>query len=126
MKILLLSLLTLCTAHAEEITIHPTSIYMIMFFLIMMLIITYAYFVNKCEKSQKMIKDKDEKIKVLEAAKIVDEKESLIKQQDVEKEITTLKHTISDLERHIKEGTKNQVVAKLEALQKKRHNPIKS
>jgi Tfp pilus assembly protein PilO len=122
MKYLLLSLLTLSSVNAAEITIHSTSVYMIMLFLVLALIIMFAYFNNKCEKYEKTIKEQKEKIKAFEKQNIADDKETLIKQQAVEKEIILLNHTISDLERQLKEGSKHQIVAKIEALQQKRQN----
>jgi len=122
MKYLLLSLLTIYTAQAEEITIHPTSIYMIIFFLVLSVIIIYAYFIHKCDKQAKVLKEKTQKIETLETQKIEADKEGLTQKQAVEKEIIELNHTISDLQRQIKEGTKNQIVAKIEALEQKRQN----
>jgi len=120
MKYLLLSLLTLGSAQAAEITIHSTSIYMIIFFLLLALIIMFAFFNNKCEKQAKIIKENQAKIKTFEAQTITDEKEAIMKQQAVEKEMILLNHTISDLERKLKEGSKHQIVAKIEALKEKR------
>jgi len=122
MKYLLLSLFTIGSANAAEITIHSTSIYMIMFFLILALIIMYAFFYNKCEKQTKTLKEKKEIIKSFEQQKVLSEKKMLNNQQTVEKEILSLNHDISDLKRQLKEGSKHQIVAKIEALQQKRQN----
>lgn len=124
MKYLLLSLLSIRAVNASEITIHSTSIYMIIFFLILLSIIIYAFFRNKCEKQDEIMKEKIEKIKDLKMQKREAEKEAVNKKQAVEKEIILLNHTISDLERQLKEGSKNQIVAKIEALQQKRQNNI--
>ena len=125
MKYLLLILFSIHIAHAKntaEVTIHSSSIYLIMLFLLLALIITYAFFINKCDKKKKFIEEKDEKIATYEKQERENETSSLKKDKEVEKEILTLQHTIANLERKIQEGTKNQVVAKIEALQKKRQN----
>ena len=125
MKYLLLTLLSIHTLHAKntaEVTIHSSSIYLIMLFLLLALIVTYAFFVHKCDKKQKLLKEKDANIATFEKQERKNETASLKKDKEIEKEILTLQHTIADLERNIQEGTKNQVVAKIEALQKKRQN----
>ena len=125
MKYLLLTLLSIHTLHAKEtaeVTIHTSSIYLIMLFLLLALIVTYAFFIHKCEKQQKILKSKDEKILMMENTEREKETAALKKEQEVQKEILMLQHTIADLERKMQEGTKNQVVAKIEALEKKRQN----
>ena len=128
MKYLLLALLSLHTLYAnnvnnaDAVTIHSSSVYLIMLFLVLALIVTYAFFIYKCNKIQKLL---DEKNKVITSHKKKEREDELLvlnKNQEVEKEILSLQHTIADLERHIQEGTKNQVVLKIEALQKKRQN----
>jgi DNA mismatch repair ATPase MutS len=93
-----------------------------MLFLLLALIITYAFFINKCDKKQKLLEEKEENIATFKKQERENETASLKKDKEIEKEILTLQHTIADLERNIQEGTKNQVVAKIEALQKKRQN----
>ena len=125
MKYLLLTLLSIHTLHAKntaEVTIHSSSIYLIMLFLLLALIVSYAFFIYKCDKKQKLLEEKDANIATFEKQERENETTSLKKDKEVEKEILTLQHTIADLERNIQEGTKNQVVAKIEALQKKRQN----
>ena len=125
MKYLLFTLLSIHTLYAKntaEVTIHSSSIYLIMLFLLLALIVTYAFFINKCDKKQKLLEEKEENIATFEKQERENETTSLKKDKEIEKEILTLQHTIADLERKIQEGTKNQVVAKIEALQKKRQN----
>jgi len=125
MKYLLLTLLSIHTLHAKntaEVTIHSSSIYLIMLFLLLALIVSYAFFIYKCDKKQKLLEEKDANIATFEKQERENETASFKKDKEVEKEILTLQHTIADLKRNIQEGTKNQVVAKIEALQKKRQN----
>jgi len=120
MKYLFFSLLAMGQAHAEEITIHSTSIYMIILLLILALIITSAFFVQKCKSKEELLNAKQAEFKALKVGKAQEDKESLQKRQAVEKEIIALNYTISDLERQLQEGTKNQVVSKLESLRQQR------
>ncbi len=122
MKYLLLSLLTVISANAAEIAIHSTSIYIIIFFLILLLIATYAFFKKKCEKQVETINSKQEEIETLKQQITANEKEMVDRKNTVEKEIIQLNHQISNLERELKEGTKNQIVAEIEALRQKRNN----
>lgn len=125
MKYLLLSLLSIHTLYASnsaEVTIHSASVYLIMLFLMLALMVTYAYFLYKCNKQQKIIETKEAQITHYEKQQRDTETSLFKKDKEIEKEIFTLKHTIADLERKIQEGTKNQVVAKIEALEKKRQN----
>ncbi len=68
----------------------------------------------------KVVEEKDEKIQWLR--KVFAQKESSLNKtiKELEKGITELNHTIDNLEQKLKEGTKNQVVAKLESLERKR------
>ena len=120
MKYLFLSLLLMAQAHASEVTIHTTSIYMIILLLILALIITSAFFVHKCKQKEELLNAKQAEFKALKVGKAQEDKEALEKRQAVEKEIIALNYTISDLERQLQEGTKNQVVSKLEALRQQR------
>ena len=125
MKYLLLILLSLHTLYANEsdaVTIHSSSVYLVMLFLLLALMITYAYFIYKCKKTAKIIEEKEAQLTRLTKKEQEQEKSKVQKDQETEQEIVALKHTIADLERNIQEGTKNQVVAKIEALEKKRQN----
>jgi len=129
MKYLLLTLLSIHTLQAKntaEVTIHSSSIYLIMLFLLLALIVTSAFFINKCDKKQKLLEEKEENIATFEKQERENETTSLKKDKEIEIEILALQHTIADLEHKIQEGTKNQVVAKIEALEKKRKNSSRS
>jgi len=125
MKYLLLTLLSIHTLYANDsdaVTIHSSSVYLVMLFLLFALMVSSAYFLFKCNKQQKTLEEKEEKIASFEKQLREDESTLFKKDKEIEQEIFTLKHTIADLERKMQEGTKNQVVAKIEALEKKRQN----
>lgn len=69
---------------------------------------------------QSSIKEKDEKIKYLRQTHAEYEYNKTEGDHSHEKEIIALNHTIEQLELKLREGTKNQVVAKIEALQTQR------
>ena len=82
--------------------------------------ISYAFFIHKCNSIQKIIEEKDKELSNYDKKEREDELLALNRNQEVEKEILALQHTIADLERHI------QVVLKIEALQKKRQNSTRA
>ena len=123
---ILLSISLLSAQETKEVTIHPSSMYLIFLFLFLAIIIGYAYFINKCNQQKKMLDTKDKQITTLEEEKRESQTSVLIKEQENEKEMLLLQHTIADLERNLQEGTKNQVVSKIEALEKKRQNSTQS
>ena len=122
MKYLFFTLLFANTAYADEISIHSTSLYLIILFLCLALMISYAFYIYKATQRDERSKKQEKKIANLQKKKLENKNEYLQHIQKMEKEISNLKHTIVDLERQIQEGTKNQVVSKLEALQKKRQS----
>ena len=122
MKYLFFTLLFANTAYAAEISIHSTSLYLIILFLCLALMISYAFYIYKATQRDERSKKQEKKIANLQKKKLENKNEYLQHIQKMEKEISNLKHTIVDLERQIQEGTKNQVVSKLEALQKKRQS----
>jgi len=122
MRHLLLTLLIIYTANAGEKAVQNTSLYLAMFFLILFIVSIYAFYVNKCNQKNSLLQKKEKEIIALHQRNAEQEREYLTKKSEKEKEILSLNHTITDLERKLQEGTKNQVVAKIEALQKKRQN----
>lgn len=66
------------------------------------------------------IKEKDEKIKYLRQTHAEYEYNKIEGDHRHEKEIIALNHTIEQLELKLSQGTKNQVVTKIEALQAQR------
>ena len=122
MRYLLPILLAVHTANAGEKALQSTSLYLVLFFLVLFTLSIYAFYVNKCNQKNSLIQEKEKEIIALHQHHTEQEREHLLKVSENEKEILSLEHAIADMERKLQEGTKNQVVAKIEALQKKRHN----
>ena len=71
-------------------------------------------------KQRELLKEKEEKIAWLRKVMAQNEHAKTKLEHENEKKIMELTHTIEMLERKAKEGTKNQVVAKIEEQQQKR------
>lgn len=86
--------------------------------------IVLLYFVTKYKKSikkqQTIINEQKEKIKWLRQTFAENEQRFTKTEHELEKKILQLNNNIQNLEEQAKNGTKNQVVSKLEALQNKR------
>ncbi len=89
---------------------------------IVVLVLLYLVWRYKKELKQQniLLEEKDEKIKWLREIGGKNDHKYAIKTQASEKKILELTHTIQILESKEKEGTKNQVVAKIEAEQARR------
>jgi len=122
MRYLLLTMLTVHTANAAEISIHNSSLFLSILFLVLGIIVFYAFYMYKCKQKNTLIEEKEKEIQEMHKNNNADEKKKLKKESEIQQEILSLTHTIETLERKLQEGTKNQVVAKLEALQKKRQS----
>lgn len=79
---------------------------------------------NKTRKQAEELSQKDEKITFLRRVNAENEHKYTAKMHEDEKEILSLRHTIETLEKQIKEGTKNQVVQKIELQQRKREKDL--
>ena len=94
------------------------------FMLMIFLILVFLFLSVRCKLSdktnKKILAEKEEKIHFLRQINIENESRKIHKEHEVEKEILSLNHTIKNLEQQAKEGTKNQVVAKIEAQQSRR------
>jgi ABC-type transport system involved in cytochrome bd biosynthesis fused ATPase/permease subunit len=81
-----------------------------------------------CKQKRKsdtaILEEKEEKITWLRRIGAENEHRRTTKIQELEKQIVEQNHTIDKLEQKLREGTKNQVVAKLEALQRKREQAL--
>ncbi|CAA6805153.1 MAG: Unknown protein [uncultured Sulfurovum sp.] len=92
--------------------------------LILFIFLVLIYFVNKYKKSlhkkQLILDEQEEKIKWLRQVFAENEHRFTQTEHELEKKILLLNNNIQSLEEQAKNGTKNQVVAKLEALQHKR------
>jgi len=122
MKYLLLTLFATHIANAADLFIHDSSLFLSIIFLIFGIMVFYAFYLYKCKQKDKTIEDQAEVIQKMHEHTNTDEKEKLKKDAQVQQEILSLKHTMETLERQLQEGTKNQVVSKIEALQKKRQS----
>lgn len=71
-------------------------------------------------KYKKLLKAKEEKIEWLREVGAKNDHKHTSQTQEHEKKIVELNHTIERLETKVKEGTKNQVVSKIEAHEAKR------
>jgi len=121
MKHLLISLLFFTMLHAAQTPIFQMSIYTgVLFFFLLVVIIIIFILIKKRSKTARLLEEKEEKIKWLRQINAQNEHHHAQKEQEMEKEIMKLTHTIENLELKLKEGTKNQVIAKIEELQNKR------
>jgi len=75
---------------------------------------------KQIESKDKYIEEKDEKIKWLGQTAAENESKYTTQDYETQKQIMALEHMVEMLETQVKEGTKNQVVSKIEALQAKR------
>jgi hypothetical protein len=120
MKHLLMLLLFVHAAQAAEAPIYQTSLYTGTVFLFLLLAGIIVVFMKKNSKNKKLLAEKEEKIMWLRQINAENEHRHTQREQEMEKEILKQTHTIENLELKLKEGTKNQVVAKIEELQNRR------
>jgi len=96
--------------------------------LVIVLLVGLIYLLVQSKKEiksqKKYLKGKDEKIKWLREIAAENEHRYTAKDHETQKQIMALEHTIELLETQAKEGTKNQVVSKIEALQTKREKAL--
>ena len=125
MKHLLMLLLFVHTVQATEIPIYQTSLYTGTVFLFLLLAGIMFIFIRKNTKNKKLLAEKEEKIMWLRQINAENEHRHTQREQEMEKEILKQTHTIENLELKLKEGTKNQVVSKIEELQSRRQTAQK-
>lgn len=113
-------LLFVHVAQAAEAPIYQTSLYTGTVFLFLLLAGIIVVLMMKRTKDRQLLQEKEEKIVQLIRQNAENEQHHMQREQEMEKEILTLTHTIENLELRLKEGTKNQVVTKIEELQNKR------
>ena len=118
------SLMTLgllfAVAEAKTGSSYETSLYTgtLAFFILMLAIIIVQ--MRRGSEDKKLLQEKDEKITWLRQVHAENEHRKNKQIQELEKEIMTQRHAIDQLEMKLQEGTKNQVVSKIEALQNER------
>jgi hypothetical protein len=108
------------TVQAAEAPIYQTSLYTGTVFLFLLLAGIIMILMMKRSKDRKLLQEKEEKIVWLMQNNTESEQRHLQREQEMEKEILKQAHTIENLELKLKEGTKNQVVSKIEELQNRR------
>jgi len=108
--------------------IMPYKGYIIMVSVFILLVL--AFLLKRSQKALKenqiLLNEKDEKIKWLRQISAENDYRQTSKIQDMEKKILELTYTIDKLEQKAKEGTKNQVVSKIEELQSKREKILQN
>ncbi|SFZ98727.1 hypothetical protein MNB_SV-5-390 [hydrothermal vent metagenome] len=121
---ILFTLFTTLEAASSVSTMDSYMGYMWLLTAFVLLILSYFLIKSKKEISEfsELLKEKDEKIKWLREISAKNENRQNLKIQDLEKRVLELTHEIEMLEQKAKEGTKNQVVAKIEELENKRKN----
>jgi len=121
----LFGLESLFASDLSQIHISLGNIILIVTAVIIVVLLFMLFLSNKKAKAlQEVIKEKDEKIQWLR--KVFAQKETNLNKtvRELENNVNELNHTIDSLEQKLKEGTKNQVVAKLESLERKREEVL--
>ncbi len=90
----------------------------------LLFLILWRVCASKLKKNTELLWEKEEKIAWFRQIMAQNEQAKVKHEHEMEKEIMQLRHTIEVLEQKAKEGTKNQVVAKIEAQQRKRENAL--
>jgi len=106
--------------NASDSSLYQTSLYTGTLFLFLLLLAIVLVMMKKTSQDKELIKEKESKITWLRQIHAENEQKHLEEIKELEKEILKLTHTIEKLELQLAEGTKNQVVQKIEALKKKR------
>jgi len=79
---------------------------------------------SKLKETAAALEEKEEKVTWFRQVMAQNEHAKTKHEHEMEKRVLELTHTIETLEKKLKEGTKNQVVAKIEAQQRKRENAL--
>jgi len=108
------------TVQAAQTSVYETSLYTGTVFLFLLLLAIVLVQLRKGTQDKALLVEKEEKITWLHQVHAEQEQSHLKKEKELEKEILQLTHTNENLELRLKEGTKNQVVSKIEELQSKR------
>jgi len=120
LKYLLILFFSFYTAEAAQTSIYETSLYTGTVFLFLLLLAIAIIQMRKGSQDKLLLQEKEEKIISLSNVYAEKEQNYLQKELALEKEILKLTHSNENLELRLKEGTKNQVVNKIEELQNKR------
>jgi hypothetical protein len=126
--LLMSSIIEASTGSEEIITlpkIYILSIGLIIVFIMLVLIFSLSKQKRAMREKNNLISEHEEKIKFLRKINAENDYKYTQKEHANEKAVLEFKHTITILEEKINDGTKNQVVAKLEALRNKREQQLK-
>jgi hypothetical protein len=121
-KIVLSSLLlhTVLSAGTFNVSDYSGYLYLSAIFLFIVLMVSYLNLRTKYYKIEKELTEKEEKITWLRQIQAKNETRDKRTIEALEKKSIEQRHNIEKLEQKLREGTKNQVIAKLEALERKR------
>ena len=98
---------------------------LISFFLVSILVYSFLRQKKAIKLKNEILRDQEDKIKFLRKAHAENEYKYNQKENDNEKIVLELKYEITALEEKINDGTKNQVVTKIEAYKNKRDQSSK-
>ena len=125
---LLLVMSSMLEASVDIVTLpkmYIVSIGLITLFVMLVLIVSFLRQKKILNHKNELIIAHEEKIKFLRQINAENEYKHTQKEHANEKTFLELQHTITTLEEKINDGTKNQVVAKLEACKNKREQQLK-
>ena len=105
--------------------LYFVSIGLVILFVMLILIVSFFKQRNTVKHNNELIIEQEDKIKFLRQTHAEYEYKQTEKEHANEKTFLEFQHTITNLEEKIKDGTKNQVVAKLEACKSKREQQLK-
>ncbi len=120
MRFLWIVLFVSLDAFGKDGLVYETSLYTgtVAFIILMLAIIGIQ--MKRGSVDKKLLQEREEKITWLRQVHAENEHRRMKQIQELEKELLAKQHTIEQLEMKLKEGTKNQVVSKIEALQNER------
>ncbi len=104
---------------------YIVSIGLVTLFVMLVLIVSFFKQRKILKHNNELIIEHEEKIKFLREINAENEYKHTEKKHENEKTCLEFQHTITTLEEKINDGTKNQVVAKLEACKNKREQELK-
>lgn len=105
--------------------IYVVSIGLVILFAMLVLTVGFLRQRKTIKHNEELLKEYEEKIKFLRKTHAEYEYKQTEKNHANEKSFLELEHTITILEEKINDGTKNQVVAKLETCKNKREQELK-
>ena len=119
-------LASLSPLHASEVVAGEAMPYLALFGVgtAFVLFVLWSLCRSKLKETAAALAEKEEKVTWFRQITAQNEQAKIKHEHEMEKKVLELTHTVETLERKVKEGTKNQVVAKIEAQQRKRENAL--